>query len=237
MQKVGEIDRRTAGRKIKDFALRRQNVDMFVFSGFRRRSSLNVTLPSQHLAQPSHTIFFVFSGLAFGAFFVTPMCGHTEFCELVHRTGSDLDLERFSSGAHNHGMQRLITVGFRFCDVIVEFFRENFERFLNQRKRLITFFDRIHDDADRSHVEELFELQVLLAHLLPDGIDVFRTSGNRSLNTSRSQQCLNSAHGFLNRSNTFFTGFFKVIGNRVENFRFGKAQRQIFELPFHLPNT
>ena len=187
MQKVGEIDRRTAGRKVKDFALRRQNVDMFVFRSFRGRSSLNVTLPSQHLAQPSHTIFFMFAGLAFGAFFIAPMRGHTEFCELVHRAGSDLDLERFTSGADNHGVQRLITVGFRFCNVIVEFLRKNFERFLDQRKRLVALFYGIHDDADGSNVKELFELQVLLAHLLPDGIDVFRTSGDRRLNSAGSQ--------------------------------------------------
>ncbi len=143
----------------------------------------------------------------------------------MHRPGSDLNLQRFASGAENHGVQRLISVGFRLCDVIVKLFGKNFARTLNKRQRLIALFHGVHDDSHRTDVKELLEFQIFLYHLLPDGIDVLWASRNGSLDAVGGEKILNASDCILNRSDTFFARFLKRVRNGMEDFRFGKAQR------------
>ena len=69
----------------------------------------------------SQAIFLLVCGIAFAAFFITPVGGHAEFVELVHFFGADLHLDAFVFRADNHGVQAFVAVAFRIGDVVVEF--------------------------------------------------------------------------------------------------------------------
>ena len=89
---------------------------------------------------------------------------HSPLGALVHVTRADLYFNRFATGANHRGVQRLIQVELRHCDVVLEATDHRLPIAVNGAQRSIAILYRIDDDANGHEVEYLIEVSTLLHH-------------------------------------------------------------------------
>ncbi len=104
VHRVGEVDRRGAGRQRLHRTLRREDVHLVVEEVGAERlhifgSVLLVALPIHERLDPDHPLVVTFRALAM---LVQPVCGNPELRLLVHLPRPQLDLER-RAGRPDHG--------------------------------------------------------------------------------------------------------------------------------------
>src|SRR5208283_1719216 len=119
---VGEVDGRGFARQDEDFSLGREGVDLFgVEIDFQCREEFvgigDVALPFYDLAEPGEALL-VFGGD--GAVFVFPVGGDAFLAHLVHFFGANLDFESLAGLGDDGSVQRLIKVGPRHGDEILD---------------------------------------------------------------------------------------------------------------------
>lgn len=142
---------------------------------------------------------------------VAPVRGHAELCELMHGAGADLDLERTPRLVGHDRVKRLVAVGLGLGDVIVVLLRNHGEVLVDDGEHLVAALDRIDDDAHGAHVEELVEAQVLALHLLPDRIDVLRTSRDFGLDAVLLKKSADAQHGALHELDALLARFVELL--------------------------
>ncbi len=117
-------------------------------------------------------------GIAFAAFFVTPVGGDTEFVELVHIEGADLHFHTFVFGTDDDGVQTFIAVAFRVGDVVVELAGDRLPKAVDNAQRGVTLGDGINQNPHGADVKEAVEAEFFLHHFFVNGVDVFRAVGD-----------------------------------------------------------
>ena len=125
---VGEIDRRGAARQRLDLAARGEAVDLFgievdlqVLDELLRIA--HFLLPLDQLPQPAEVLLVALRADA--PFLVLPVRGDAFLGDPVHVDGADLHLERQAAVAHHRGVQRLVAVGPRHRDEVLDPARES----------------------------------------------------------------------------------------------------------------
>ncbi|SUA20364.1 Uncharacterised protein [Neisseria gonorrhoeae] len=171
MQGVGEVDGGCARWQREDFAVRGQNINRVVEKlGFEGGGEVflaafrHIFAPVQELAQPGDFLFV--GGIAFAAFFVTPVGGDTEFVELVHIEGADLHFHTFVFRADDDGVQTFITVAFGVGDVVVELAGNGLPEAVDDAQRGVTLGDGIDQNPHGADVEQAVEAEFFLHHFL-----------------------------------------------------------------------
>ena len=86
----------------------------------------------------------------------------------MHVGGADLHLERHAALADDRGVQRLVAVRARHRDEVLDAARHRRPRLVDDAERPVTVLHRLRDDAQRHHVVDLVELDLLLLELLVD---------------------------------------------------------------------
>ena len=85
------------------------------------------------------------------------MGGDTGLRHVIHLLGADLDLDGHPERSEQHGMQRLVTVGFGNGDVILEFSRHRFVQVMYRTDHAVTHIDVVHQDTERVDIVHLVE--------------------------------------------------------------------------------
>ncbi len=123
VNRVREIDRRRAPRQHLDRAARREGVDLFGIEidlevGEELLRVADFLLPLEQLPQPLEVL--LVAPRADAAFLVLPVRGDAFLGDPVHLFGADLDLERKALLADHRGVQRLVDVGPRHGDEVLD---------------------------------------------------------------------------------------------------------------------
>src|SRR5258708_9785763 len=126
MNGVSEIDWSGIARQHDHFAFRGEGVDLFgIEIDFQRRDEFvgitDMALPCDDLPQPRQALFVL---RRIRAVLVFPMGGDSLLGHLVHLFGADLDFKRRSVFRDHRGMQRLVEVGARHGDEILDASRD-----------------------------------------------------------------------------------------------------------------
>ena len=168
---VGEVDRRRAARQRLDLALRREDVDLLriqldlqVLQELLRIAHL--LLPFEQLAQPDEVLL-----VAIGAdapFLVLPVRRDALLGDPVHLRGADLHLERQAALADDRRVQRLVAVGPRHRDEVLDAPGHRRPRLMDDAQRGVAVLDRLRDDPQRDEVVDLIEVDLLALQLLVD---------------------------------------------------------------------
>ena len=93
------------------------------------------------------------------------MGGDTVFRRLVHLVSTDLDLKGLSVGPDQRRMKRLIHIGLRHGDIILEPARDGLVHLVDNAQGAVAVFHRIHKDTHGKKVVDLIDGLVLIDHL------------------------------------------------------------------------
>ena len=118
------------------------------------------------------------SGARTRSFFVTPMRRHPEFSEFVHGARANLHFKGSAVSIGDHGVKRTIAVRLRTRDVVIKLIGHRDPQLMHQSKRAIAISLCLNNDAHGTHIEQLAEIEILLAHLVVDAVDVFGSTGD-----------------------------------------------------------
>ncbi|MNQ51636.1 hypothetical protein D3C85_656240 [compost metagenome] len=251
VQVVGKIDGRGAHRQLQHARLRRHDEDAVVQGGgfqlfhplaldfFLAHDGVgHFRFPGQQLAQPGDLFVVFLAGKVRAALFlVAPVRGHAVFGKAVHFIRADLHFQRTAILGRHHRVQRLVTVGFRPRNVIVEFFRDGGPDIVDHAQHRVAGFHVGNDDAEGTHVIQGRKIELLAAHLVPDAVNVFRAAKYFRLDTGRSQFRLQAQNRGGNKTLAHHALFFQHLGDAFIRFRFDEAERQVFQFPLQLPDT
>lgn len=195
----------------------------------------HIFAPVQELAQPGDFLFV--GGIAFAAFFVTPVGGDTEFVELVHIEGADLHFHTFVFRADDDGVQTFITVAFGVGDVVVELAGNGLPEAVDDAQRGVTLGDGIDQNPHGADVEQAVEAEFFLHHFFVNGVDVFRTAGDFKVDIVFFEFRTQDIEEVFDVFEAFGAFFVQKQGDFAVFFGFLMAEAQIFELPFELPHA
>lgn len=92
----------------------------------------------------------------------------------MHLPGADLNLHRLAARPQHHGMDRLVTVGFRVGHVVVEFIRQMAVVSMDDPQRGIAILQTLSHNTHRANVKQLVESEVFFLHFAPDTVDMLR---------------------------------------------------------------
>ena len=134
-------------------------------------------------------------------------------------------------------MQALVEIVLRHCNVVIKLTGDRTPYRVHRPKRRIALAEVFNHDADRKDVIDLGEVRVLSGHLLVDGVEVLRTTGELCMNARTLQ--LRTEH--LNRSRDVCSACLAAHVNESSEFmialRFKRLEGQVLKLPLHLPDA
>ena len=93
------------------------------------------------------------------------------------------------------------------------------------------------DDAERAHVVQLGEIELLAAHLLPDAVDVLGPAADLGADTRRRQFRLQALDRGLHEAFAQHALFFEHLGDALVGVRLDHAEGQVFQLPLQLEDA
>src|SRR4051812_42948716 len=96
------------------------------------------------------------------------MRGDTEFRDLVHLPGADLQFDALIAGTDYGGVDRMIIVLLRRRDVILEAAGHHRPGGMHDAERAVTGFEVIQHDAESEDIRQLLEADRLALHFGPD---------------------------------------------------------------------
>ena len=189
--------------------------------------------------QPVHLHIFLLAGLFLrsAGLLILPVRCDTELCRTVHLEGTDLDLERYTVGADDRRMQRLVHVRLRHRDVILEAARNRSVHLMNYTERRITVPHRLHDDTDRKQIIDLIDGLILVHHLTIDGEEVLHTTADLGIDAGLLDMLRYLGDNALDPG---FSGFLLQVDLRrqiIVDIRLKVLQRQIIHLDLDLTDT
>ena len=246
MNRIREVDRAGAGRQVLDIARRGEAENVLIkqvqvgldhVHEFLRVGL--ILLPLEDLMQPVHLHIFLLAGLFLrsAGLLILPVRRDTELRRAVHLEGTDLDLERYTVGADDRRMQRLVHVRLRHRDVVLETARNRGVHLMDHAERRIAVPYGLHDDADREQIIDLVDGLILVHHLTIDGEEVLHTTADLGIDA----RLLDMLRDF--RDNVFDPGFSRFLlqvnlrREIIVDVRLEVLQRQIIHLDLDLTDT
>ena len=170
------------------------------------------------------------------AFLVTPVCRYTVFRNMVHFPGTNLNFNRLSLGSDNGSMQRLIQIGLRHRNIILETVWQRFPERVSQTKYGIALWNGIYNDTDSIQIVYLRQILMLFFHLLINTVEMLWSSGYLGFNSRFIQMFLQHFHCFFN---DFFSGsalLFHLADQIFIFLRMEVMETQIFQFPLNVIN-
>ena len=165
------------------------------------------------------------------------MGGNTEFVELVHVEGADLDFHAFVLRADDDGVQTFIAVAFRVGDIVVELARNRLPEAVDNAQRGVTLGNGVHQNPYGADVEQAVESELFLYHFFVNGVDMLRSSGNFKMNIVFFQFRTQDIEEVFDVFEALGAFFVQKQGDFAVFFRLLMTEAQIFELPFELPHA
>ena len=129
---------------------------------------LHVALPLHQVAQPGDALIVGRRPLA--PLLVLPVRGDALLGDAVHLLGADLHLEGLPVRPHHRSVQRLVEIGPRDGDEVLDAAGDGPPLVVNHAQRGVAVLHRIGDDAQRHQVVDLVDGDLLPAQLLEDRV-------------------------------------------------------------------
>ena len=178
---IGKVERRRPRRQVHHVAFRRKDIhpiveDLAAHFVEHLAGVGHLFLPGNQLTQPGDAVFIAAAAAGAGsrALFVLPVRGHAQLGVFMHLPGADLNLHRLAARPQHHGMDRLVTVGFRVGHVVVEFIRQMAVVSMDDPQRGIAILQTLSHNTHRANVKQLVESEVFFLHFAPDTVDMLR---------------------------------------------------------------
>ncbi len=206
-----------------------KQIDPEILQEFRRIGQ--ILLPFQDLPQPYH-LFVGFIQLL-PPFLIKPMGGYAIFSRTVHLVGPDLYLHHFSPRSYHRSVKRLIHVGFRQANVVVNAIGHRHPKGMNDAQRMITLGYRIHYDPNGKQIIDLFKGFLPLFDFAINGIKMLGSARDLCLYVDHPQFLIQRKGNLLNIGLSVLSPFVDLQNQFIVSFRIYVFQRQIFQLPFH----
>jgi hypothetical protein len=240
VQAIGEVDRRRPARQVDDAALRRQHVDGVVERGALELAHplggvADLVAPRQQLAQPGDLV--VVTRILPGAFLVAPVGGDAQLGVAVHLVGADLHFQRPPAGADHGGVQRAVVVALRVGDVVVELLRDRLPDVVHDAEHRVAVLDVADQHAQRAHVVDFGEVEVLRLHLAVDAVDVLRPANYLGLDAGGGQLALQAGDGFLDELLALDAALVELFRDALVGVRFEEAEGEVLQLPLQVPDA
>ena len=181
---VGEVDGCGVARQNYNFAFGRESVDLFGIKIDLQRGKkfvgiTDVALPLNHLPQPREALFILRGD---GAVFVFPVGGDAFLRHLMHFLGADLDFKRRAVFGDHRGMQRLVKVGTRHGNEILDAPWNRPPEVMDDAKHGVAILQRTCDDAHGAQVVDLVDRNALALQFLVDAVEPFDAAFDARLN-------------------------------------------------------
>ncbi len=180
---IGEVDAGGALRHRQDLALGREDVhgigeevDLQMLEELDGRAALRLHL--QQALQPLVGLLLKIGQLGV-ARLVEPVGRDAGLGELVHLLRADLHFDRHAERAEQRRVQRLVAVGLRDGDVVLELARDRLVQAVQGAHRPVARGHVLHDHAEAEDVGHLREGEVLLLHLVVDAVEVLLAAAHR----------------------------------------------------------
>ena len=167
------------------------------------------------------------------AFAVGPVRGNTGLGHLMHLTRADLHLNPFAVAARHRGVDRPIAVVLGLADVILETPRHSAPALVDDAKDPITVSHRIANHAKAVDVGQARKGQILLLHLAPDRIWLFRPTIDRSFNLHFFKFRPDVGGDLVNHIARFFLQGQKPADDRIARLGVQNLEGQILQLLAH----
>ncbi|MNE25237.1 hypothetical protein D3C80_1185600 [compost metagenome] len=172
-------------------------------------------------------------------FFVFPVCCQTFFRNFIHPLGADLYFYPSARRPHYCCVQGLIAITFRYGNPVSQTLRAGTIEIGDDgvNPPAIFFFllsRRIENDANGEKVKHLFECNILILHLVPDGMHGFRTAINFKLEIMIIQFLLYRFDEFTDILGAVIFCFAQLAYNVNIYIRLGVFQTEVFQLRFDL---
>ncbi len=240
---IGKVEGGSSRRQVDDIPFRGEHIDPVLehltAQILEQWATLGeILLPGEQLAQPLDLVFEVAPLAAgLGPFLVAPVGCNSELGILMHLIGADLDLHRLALGSHHHGMDGLVAVGFGVGDIVVKLAGNMVEVGVNDAERRIAILQPLGHHPHRAHVEQLVEFEVLLLHLAPDAVDVFRSAVDLGLNSRLFQGIAQRLHELADVALPIEALLVELFGDLFVGIRVQVAEGEILELPLELTDA
>ena len=241
VNRIGKVDRRRAARERFHQALRREGIDLLriqidleVLDEFVRVARLLLVL--EQLPHPGEVALVPL--IANPPFLVLPVCGDPLLRHPVHLDGADLDLERHAVLADHRGVQRLVAVGPRHGDEILDPARNRRPGLMDDPEHTVTVGRALGHDPQGDEVVDLLELDLLALELLADAVQALDSAVDLDDRNLRLTQ-LGGNRG-LQRFNQPFGGAPLGIHPRPQRFvrlRLQIPERKLLELVLDLAHS
>src|SRR6185436_11270330 len=235
---VREVDRRRAARERLHLPLGRERVDLLgveldlqVLDELLRIAHFLLVL--DQLPHPLEVPLVAL--IADAAFLVLPVRRDALFGPAVHLDGADLDFERRAAVADDRGVQRLVAVGPRHRDEVLDAAGHRLPGLMNDAERRVAVLDRVGDQPERDEVVDLIELDLLPLEFLvdaPQALDAAVHLHHRNLRVA--QLRLDGAFQLLNQALGRAALEIDLDAERVVRLRLEILERQFLELVFDL---
>ena len=169
---VGKINGRGVAGQHHDFALGSKGVNLFrIKVDLERGKKLagigNFLLPLHHLPQPGKALFVLGRN---GTVFVLPVGGNAFFRHFMHLLGADLDFAGDAVFRDHGGVQRLVKIGPRHGDEVLDAARHRAPQVMDGAQRRIAIVHRGGENADGEEIVELIHGDALPQNFFVDAV-------------------------------------------------------------------
>ena len=236
---VGKVDRCSIARKHNNFAFRREGVNLFgIKIDFQRRKKFigiaDIALPLNHLPQPGKPLLVLRRDRAV---FIFPVRCDAFLGHLVHLFGANLDFERRSVFCDDRGVQRLIEVGPRHGDEILDAPRHRTPDVVNDAQHCVAVLQRARDDAHGKQIVDLIDGNALALQLLVDRIQALDAALHLGLDAGLFQLVVDDCLHLREKSFALFAAridsfFHLLVARGIE-----EAEAQILEFAANLAHA
>ncbi len=237
---VGEIQRRGALRQVDHLAHRGQRIDPVLDQfGVQRPGQPALLTVLRLFQQLPHPGDLAVEGLlrALAAFLVLPVRGHAQFGLRMHVVGADLHLDRAPFRADHRCVQRAVVVGLGPGDVVVELAGHRRPQRMHHAQRGVAGGDVVDHHPHRAQVVQLVEGQALLLHLPPDAVDVLGPPADLRAQALLGQRLGQDLLDRLDVALARHPALVDLAGDAPVGVRLQVPERQVFQLPFQLPDA
>ncbi len=168
---------------------------------------------------------------------VAPVRGHAQLGVLVHLVGADLHLQRAPARPDDGGVQRAVVVALRVGDVVVEFPGDRLPDVVGDAEHRVAVLRLVHQHAQRAHVVDLAEIEVLRLHLAVDAVDVLRPAVDLRHKAGRRQLALQAGDGLLDELLALDAALVEHLRDALVGVRLEEAEGEVLQLPLQVPDA
>ncbi len=154
----------------------------------------------------------------------------------MHRERTNLDFQRIAAG-HHRRVKRLVAVGLRHRDIILEPARHRLPHRMDQAEHAIALGLGLHQHPHGGQIVNLADILVVAAHLSVNAVKMLGASANLRLHAGGNELLAKLRHRVVDEGLPLLPLLLHVLHEIVIDFRLQIAETQIFQLALDIRDT